>query len=203
MPHSFSCVVVPSGHIWSCCGVRRGHTEYVLCSLVPFTTVAQRRCCDAYPFQACLQTTVSSSQVKVGCLLCMAKPANRILGGLAVAIFLSKVWHQRLLMRVVISLYDRIGTCCLLPSSASLVCSIWQLMRSLVTSIFLYACESRTLTAELKRKIQVMEMQCYCKTLHISYKDHVTNKDVCAKIQQAIRPHKDLLTVVKRCKLQW
>ena len=29
-----------------------------------------------------------------------------------------------------------------------------QLMRSLVTSIFLYACESWTLTAELKRKIQ-------------------------------------------------
>ena len=31
----------------------------------------------------------------------------------------------------------------------------------------------------------------------------VTNKEVHAKIQQAIRPHKDLLTMVKRCKLQW
>ena len=48
-----------------------------------------------------------------------------------------------------------------------------------------------------------MEMRCYRKTLCISYKDHVTNKEVCAKIQQAIGPHKDLLTVVKRCKLQW
>ena len=37
----------------------------------------------------------------------------------------------------------------------------------------------------------------------ISYKDHVTNEEVCAKIQQAIRSHKDLLTIVKRCKLQW
>ena len=46
-------------------------------------------------------------------------------------------------------------------------------------------------------------MRCYHRILHISYKDHVTNKDVCAKIQQAIGPHKDLLTVVKRCKLQW
>ena len=61
-----------------------------------------------------------------------------------------------------------------------------QLMRSLVTSIFLYACESWTLTAELQRRIQAMEMRCNCKILHISYKDHVTNKEVRAKIQQAI-----------------
>ena len=73
----------------------------------------------------------------------------------------------------------------------------------LVTSIFLYACESWTLTAELQRKIQAMEMVCYCNILRISYKDHVTNKEVCAKIQQAIGPHEDLLTIVKRCKLQW
>ncbi|WP_419623994.1 hypothetical protein, partial [Thiolapillus sp.] len=77
-----------------------------------------------------------------------------------------------------------------------------RLMRSLVTSIFLYACESRTLTAELQRRIQAMEMRCYRKILHISYKDHVTNEEVCAKIQQAIGPHEDLLMIVKRCKLQ-
>ena len=39
--------------------------------------------------------------------------------------------------------------------------------------------------------------------LIISYKDHVTNEEVRAKIQQAIGPHEDLLTVVKRRKLQW
>ena len=76
-------------------------------------------------------------------------------------------------------------------------------MCSLVTSIFLYACESRTLTAELQRGIQAMEMRCYRKILHISYKDHVTNKEVRAKIQQAIGPHEYLLTIVKRCNLQW
>ena len=48
-----------------------------------------------------------------------------------------------------------------------------------------------------------MEMRCYCKILRISYKDHVTNEEVRAKIQQAICPHEDLLTIVKRCKLQW
>ena len=75
-------------------------------------------------------------------------------------------------------------------------------MRSFVTSIFMYACESWTLNAELQRSIQAMEMRCYCKILHISYKDHVTNEEVCAKIQQEIKPHEDL-TIIKRCKLQW
>ena len=59
------------------------------------------------------------------------------------------------------------------------------------------------LTAELQRKIQAMEMRCYRKILHISYKDHVTNEEVRAKIQQAIGPHEDLLTIVNRRKLQW
>ncbi|WP_419626758.1 reverse transcriptase domain-containing protein [Thiolapillus sp.] len=43
-----------------------------------------------------------------------------------------------------------------------------RLMRSLVTSIFLYACISWTLTAEFQRRIQAMEMRCYRKILHIS-----------------------------------
>ena len=77
-----------------------------------------------------------------------------------------------------------------------------RLMRSLVTSIFLYACKSWTLSAELQRRIQGVEMRCYGKILHILYKDHVTNEAVRAKIQQAIGPHEDL-TIVKRRKLQW
>ena len=48
-----------------------------------------------------------------------------------------------------------------------------------------------------------MEMRCYRKILHLSYKDHVTNEGVRAKIQHAIGSHEDLLTTVKRCKLQW
>ena len=59
-----------------------------------------------------------------------------------------------------------------------------------------------TLTAELQRRIQAVEMKCYRKILRISYKDHVTNEEVCAKIQQTIGPNEDL-TIVKRCKLQW
>ena len=48
-----------------------------------------------------------------------------------------------------------------------------------------------------------MELRCYRKILHIAYKDHVTNEEVRAKIHQAIAPHEDLLTTVKRYKLQW
>ena len=48
-----------------------------------------------------------------------------------------------------------------------------------------------------------MEIRCYCKILWISYKDHVTDEEVHAKIQQAIGPHEDLLTFIKICKLQW
>ena len=65
------------------------------------------------------------------------------------------------------------------------------------------ACELCTLIAELQRRIQAMEMKCYRKVLRISYKDHVTNEEVRAKLQQAIGPHEDLLTIVKRRKLHW
>ena len=39
--------------------------------------------------------------------------------------------------------------------------------------------------------------------MQLTYKDHVTNEKVRVKIQQAIGPHEDLLTIVKRHKLQW
>ena len=48
-----------------------------------------------------------------------------------------------------------------------------------------------------------MEMRCYHKVLRISYTDYVTNEEVCAKIQQAIGPSKDVLTTINRHKLQW
>ena len=73
----------------------------------------------------------------------------------------------------------------------------------LVTFIFLYASESWTLTAELQRRMQALEMMCYRKIICISCKDHVTNEEVCAKIQRAVGPHEDLLTIVKKRKLQW
>ena len=43
------------------------------------------------------------------------------------------------------------------------------------------------LTAEPQGRIQAIEMRCYHKILRISYKDHVTNEVVRAKIQQAMK----------------
>ena len=60
------------------------------------------------------------------------------------------------------------------------------LARSLVNSIFLYACESWILTAEIEKTMQAFEMRCYRRLLNISYKDHVTNEEVRRKIRAAI-----------------
>ena len=47
-----------------------------------------------------------------------------------------------------------------------------------------------------------MKMRCYLRILHISFKDHITNEEVRAKIQQTIGSH-DFLTILKRLKLKW
>ena len=78
-----------------------------------------------------------------------------------------------------------------------------RLMRSLVYSVFLYACKTWTLTAELEKRIQATEMRCFRRLLGISYKDHIANEEVKNRIRQAIGPYEDLLTTVKRRKLKW
>ena len=76
-------------------------------------------------------------------------------------------------------------------------------MRSLVIYIFLYACSSLTLIAELEKKTQAFEMRCHRRLLNISYKNHVTNEEVSRKIQAAIEIYDKLLTQVKKRKLRW
>ncbi|KAJ8398441.1 hypothetical protein AAFF_G00426960 [Aldrovandia affinis] len=78
-----------------------------------------------------------------------------------------------------------------------------RLLRSLVISIFLYACESWTLTAEIQQRIQSLEMRCYRRLLGISYTQHITNMEIRQRISQAIGRHDDLLTIVKKRKLRW
>ena len=80
---------------------------------------------------------------------------------------------------------------------------VLEMMHSLVISIFLYACESWTLTAELEKSTQAFEMRCFGRLLDISYKDHVTNEDVRREIQAAIGKYDVLLTLVKKRKLRW
>ena len=78
-----------------------------------------------------------------------------------------------------------------------------KLMSPRVISIFLYACESWTLTAELEKRPQAFEMRCYRRLLNILYKDYVTNEEVRRKIQAAIGEYDELLTLVKKRKLRW
>ena len=47
------------------------------------------------------------------------------------------------------------------------------------------------------------EMRCYQRLFNISYKDHVTNKEVCRMNQAAIGEYDKLLTLVKKRKLRW
>ena len=77
-----------------------------------------------------------------------------------------------------------------------------RLMRSLAMSIFLYAYETWTITADIERRIQALEMRCFRKLLGISYRDHITNEEVKARIGNTIGPY-ELLTSVKRRKLKW
>ena len=78
-----------------------------------------------------------------------------------------------------------------------------KLMCSLVISIFLYACESWTLTAELETRTQAFELRCYQRLLNILYKDHVTNEEVRRTIQAAIGEFDEFLTLIKKRKLIW
>ncbi|GFO07059.1 hypothetical protein PoB_003356400 [Plakobranchus ocellatus] len=57
-----------------------------------------------------------------------------------------------------------------------LLSSKFRLMRSLVKHIFLYACETWTLTAELQRIIQAREMRSLRKILY-----HVSNEDISSR----------------------
>ena len=63
-----------------------------------------------------------------------------------------------------------------------LLASKVKLMWTVIVSTFLYACESWTLTAEIERRIQALEMRCCRRLLNISYKDHVTNEKVCNRM---------------------
>ena len=78
-----------------------------------------------------------------------------------------------------------------------------KLLRALVISIMLYACEAWTLNAELQRKIQAVEMRCLRRLLGISYQDHITNVEVRRRVGQEVHQYEDLLTIVKKRKLRW
>ena len=46
-------------------------------------------------------------------------------------------------------------------------------------------------------------MRCYRQMLNVSYRDHVINEEIRRMITDAIGPHYQLLTVVRKRKLRW
>ena len=78
-----------------------------------------------------------------------------------------------------------------------------RLMRSLVAFIFLYACESWTLTAELQRRIHAMEMRCLLQdTTHLIQRPCYQRESPCQDLagnRSTLRPpghRKDTQTAV-------
>ena len=60
-------------------------------------------------------------------------------------------------------------------------------MCCLVISIFLYACESQTITAKLEKRTQALPMGCYRTLFNISYKAHITNERFADKPKQLLK----------------
>ena len=54
-----------------------------------------------------------------------------------------------------------------------------------------------------RQKKLAFEMRCYQRPCNILHKNHVTNKEVCRKIQIVIGKYDKLLTLVKKPKLRW
>ena len=67
-------------------------------------------------------------------------------------------------------------------------------MCSLAMFIFLNACEMWIIAVNIERRIQALEMKCFNKLFGISYRDHITNEEVKARIGNAIGPYEDLWT---------
>ena len=77
-----------------------------------------------------------------------------------------------------------------------------RLLRTIVISVFLYACESWTLDAYLEQRIAAFEMRCLRRLLGIDYRDHITNVSVREKVTAEIGRHQELLEIVKSRKLK-
>ena len=79
----------------------------------------------------------------------------------------------------------------------------FRLYKSLVVSILLYRCESRTLLADTEKRLQAFENKCMRKLLQISYTEHRTNEEVWDSVALCVGIQEPLLTAVKRRKMAW
>jgi len=74
-----------------------------------------------------------------------------------------------------------------------------RLIKSIVWPIVTYGSEAWTLNKELEGNIGAFEMQCYRRSMHISYTEHVTNDEVLQRVGQG----RALMGQVKSRKLEY
>ena len=77
-----------------------------------------------------------------------------------------------------------------------------RLLNAIVLSIFLYACQSWTLTAEFVKKIEAFELRSYRRLLRIPFTDHRTDVSVREEIN-SIHKQIPLIVSVRRRKSQF
>ena len=89
-------------------------------------------------------------------------------------------------------------------SSSSINTSVKiKLLKSLITSIALYGCETWTYTKNLEGRINAFEFRCFRRILGITWKQKITNMEVKEKIVEQIGIYEPLLETARRRKLQW
>ena len=76
-------------------------------------------------------------------------------------------------------------------------------LKAIVTSTVLYGAESWTMTSAMEKKIAAFEMKIFRRLLTIPYTSHKTNAEVKARIRNQVGITEELLTTVKKKKLQW
>ena len=65
-------------------------------------------------------------------------------------------------------------------------------------SIYLYTCESWTLSANLERRIETLQIRCFSKTLKISYRDHITKEEIKKRITVPLGSHDSRCSIVNK-----
>jgi len=74
-----------------------------------------------------------------------------------------------------------------------------RLIQSLVWPILTYGAEAWTLSKDLRYIIEAFEIQCYRRSMKISYIEHVTNEQVLERVEE----NGKLLAMVKTRKLKY
>ena len=119
------------------------------------------------------------------------------------AIFLDEGFKPKVLARIAMTAATLTKLDIVWKDKAIKLSSMIRLMRSLVNSVFLYACETLDPNSRVREKGPGFEMRCFRRLIGISYKNHITNEEVRNRIKQASGLCEDLLSTIKRRKLIW